>query len=384
MKHPSQEDLLGYVLGALDAQEERDLQEQIDAKPEIEEQLLELRHAMSPMESLTFGDTGSRPGLARRTCELVANLNKHGKQELFGESDADSDLLGSTDSDPIREMFDDAPAEDAKLEPASSSSFSFSRMTDRLVHPGSWSRVDMLACVAIMAIFASILMPAISQSRFNSRIVSCQRNLTQVGSAMLVYSNINSRNFINVSGANNVAMNAGLFAPVLKDSGLIEDDSLFACAGRLEPEPLRIPSIQQIRAAEGPQLGELMRRMGGHFGYSLGFLHEDGNYSAPRNDGSAHTIVIADMPSADLPGRGSDNHAGKGQNCFFADGHVEFVSTHTIGNDAIYENDLGIVGPGIGEHDNVIAPCHLPAVRLSFEVLSPSMPMSLQHPNDAR
>jgi len=382
VKHPSQEDLLGYVLGALDAQEERELQEQIDARPEIEEQLLELRHAMSPMESLTFGDTGSRPGLARRTCELVANLNKHGKQELFQESDAVAEMLGGTDSDAIREMFDDAPAADAELEPASS--FSFSRMTDRLVHPGSWSRVDMLACVAIMAIFASILMPAISQSRFNSRIVSCQHNLNQVGSAMLIYSNINSRNFINVSGVNSAAVNAGLFAPVLKDRGLIEDDSLFACAGRLESEPLRIPSMQQVRAAKGAQLGELKRRMGGHFGYSLGFLQEDGKYSAPRNDGSAHTIVIADMPSADLPGRRSDNHAGKGQNCFFADGHVEFVSTHTIGDDAIYENDLGIVGPGIGEHDNVIAPCHLPAVRVSFEMLSPTILPEALHPGDVQ
>lgn len=365
MKHPSQEDLLGYVLGALDAQEERALQEQIDARPEIEEQLLELRHAMSPMESLTLGDTGSRPGLARRTCELVANLNKHGKQELFEESDAVAEMFGGTDSDAIREMFDDTPAVDAALEPASS----FSRLTDRLVHPGTWSRVDMLACVAIMAIFASILMPAISQSRFNSRVASCQHNLNQVGTAMLVYSDFNSRNFINVSGVSSAATNAGLFAPVLKDSGLIRDDSVFACAGRLESEPLKIPSLQQIRTARGVQLSALKRRMGGHFGYSLGFLEEGGQYSAPRNDGSSHTIVIADMPSVDLPGRSSENHAGKGQNCFFADGHVEFVSTHAIGDDAIYENDLGIVGPGIGEHDNVIAPCHLPAVRVSFEML---------------
>ena len=54
MKHPSQEDLLGYVLGALDAQEERDLQEQIDANPEIEDQLLEIRNSMTPLESLSL------------------------------------------------------------------------------------------------------------------------------------------------------------------------------------------------------------------------------------------------------------------------------------------------------------------------------------------
>lgn len=364
MKHPSQEDLLGYVLGALDAQEERDLQEQMDASPEIEEQLLEIRHAMSPLESLTFGETGSRPGLARRTCELVASL-KQSKQDLFEDSDA------------IREMFNDAPAADvsaavtpitrdsAEVQPASS----FSRMTDRFVHPGSWSRVDVLAGIAILAIFASILLPAISNSRFQGRIASCQHNLNQVGTAMLVYSDLHNGHFINISGVSLASTNPGLFAPVLKSNGFIEEDTLFACAGRMESEPPRIPTLQQIRSARGSQLDTLKRRMGGHFGYALGFFEDDNEYSAPRNDGSSHTVVIADMPSADLPGRSSRNHGGKGQNLFFADGHVKFVPSHTIGDDAIYENDLGIVGPGLGEQDNVIAPCHLPAVRMHFEII---------------
>ena len=364
MNHPSQEDLLGYVLGALDAQEERELQQQIDACPEIEEQLLEIRHAMSPMESLSFGESGSRPGLARRTCELVANL-KHAKQDLFEDSDAIGDLFGVTKTDQIHEIFDDAPAADAELEPAPA----FSRITDRLVHPGSWSRIDILAGIAIMAIFASILLPAISNSRFHGRINSCKDNLKQVGTAMLVYSDLHSGHFINIPGMKLASTNAALFAPVLKGNGFIEDDAVFACAGRLESEPPRIPTLQQIRSARGPQLESLKRRMGGHFGYALGFLEDGNKYSAPRNDGSSHTVVIADMPSADLPGRGSRNHAGRGQNCFFADGRVEFISTHAIGNDAIYENDLGIVGPGLGEHDNVIAPCHLPAVRVHFEML---------------
>lgn len=367
MKHPSQEDLLGYVLGALDAQEERNLQEHIDASPEVEEQLLELRHSMAPLESLTFGDAGGRPGLARRTCELVANL-KHGKQELLESSDAINEMFGASDSDAISEMFggalDDGPAPDAKVEPASS----FSRFTDRFVHPGSWSRIDLLAGVAILAIFASILLPAISQSRFHGRVNSCQRNLYHVGTAMLVYTDMHNGEFINVPEGNSEVSNAGLFAPILRNSGIVEDDSLFACAGRRESEPLRIPTLQQIRSAKGSQLETLRRRMGGHFGYALGFFEND-KYSAPRNDGSAHTVIIADIPAAEMPGRSSNNHAGKGQNCFFADGHVEFVPTHAIGGDAIYENDLGIVGPGLGSHDNVIAPCHLPAVRVRFEVV---------------
>jgi hypothetical protein len=363
VKHPSQEDLLGYVLGALDAQEERDLQQQIDANPEIEDQLLQLRQTMSPLDSLTFGEPGNRPGLARRTCELVASL-KHGNQDLLDGGDAIGEMFGTSDSEAIREVFDDSPASsDSDLEPSS-----FSRFRDRLSHPRSWSRIDMLAGVAIMAIFASILLPAISHSRFHGRINSCKHNLTQVGNAMLVYSDLHSGRFINIPSVGMASASNGLFAPVLKDVGFIENDALFACAGRAESEPPRIPSIQQIRTAKGTQLDALRRRMGGHFGYALGFFDGD-KYSAPKNNGSSYSVIIADMPSSHLPGRGSENHGGKGQNCFFADGHVQFATAHSIGDDAIYENDLGIVGPGLGERDNVIAPCHVPIVRWRVETM---------------
>ena len=361
MKHPSQEDLLGYVLGALDAQEERDLQEHIDANPEVEEQLLELRNSMRPLESLSFGQPGHRPGLARRTCELVANMN-HGKRDFFESFDAVSQ---------IGEIFDDQPAcsaSDSSTERELKPAFAFSRITDRLVHPRSWSRVDVLAGVAILAIFASILLPAISQSRFHGRVNSCQHNLKEVGTAMLVYSDLHCGRFIDVAGANLSVGNNSLFGPVLKGRGFITDDALFSCAGRTDGEAPRIPTLQQIRSAEGSQLEALKRRLGGHFGYSLGFF-EGNKYFAPRNDGSAHTVIIADAPSAELPGRASKNHSGKGQNCFFADGHCKFIPTHAIGDDAIYENDLGIVGPGVNVQDNVIAPGHVPAVRVHFEVL---------------
>jgi len=68
---PSQQDLLGYVLGALDAQEQRELQKQIDNDPALEESLLDIKAALVPLDSID--NKGYRPGLARRTCEAVAN-----------------------------------------------------------------------------------------------------------------------------------------------------------------------------------------------------------------------------------------------------------------------------------------------------------------------
>ena len=74
MKTPSQEDLLGYVLGALDAQEHRDLQQQIDENPEIEDHLLQIKNSLLPLDCLDTA--GPKTGLARRTCEAIANWQK--------------------------------------------------------------------------------------------------------------------------------------------------------------------------------------------------------------------------------------------------------------------------------------------------------------------
>ena len=75
MKHPSQEDLLGYVLGALDAQEQRDVQQLIDADPELEEKLLEIRSSLGPLDFLD-GTAGPRPGLARDRLVAAADLGE--------------------------------------------------------------------------------------------------------------------------------------------------------------------------------------------------------------------------------------------------------------------------------------------------------------------
>ena len=71
MKNPSQEDLVGYVLGALDATEQRQVQAMIDNDPALEEQLLEIKNSLLPLEAID-SPTGPPVGLARRTCEAVA------------------------------------------------------------------------------------------------------------------------------------------------------------------------------------------------------------------------------------------------------------------------------------------------------------------------
>ena len=56
--------------------------------------------------------------------------------------------------------------------------------------------------------------------------------------------------------------------------------------------------------------------------------------------------LLADAPSADLPGQSTDYHEGRGRNVFFADGEVRFLPCSTPADPA------GLVLSG----DSLIAP----------------------------
>ncbi len=351
MKSPSQENLLGYVLGALDAQEQRDLEKQIDQNPELEVQLLQIKTAMQPLDCLDTA--GPRTGLARRTCEAVANWQKENNEVDLNALDsgfANSDILSLA-------LASDRPAESDQPKLRSA-------IGERILHPTSWSIPDVLVGMALLAICAGILFPTISYQRYTSRLTHCQNNLRQVGVAMLNYSSLNDGSFVVIPRAGNMAA-SGCFGPILKDAGLLECDSLLACAGIASQQtPVHIPSQKQVECAKCEvELAHYRRTMGGHYGYSMGYC-EDNRYCSPRNMGRSNVVLLADQPSTDLTGRRSANHGGRGQNCLFEDGRVDFVIGHTYGNDALFENDYGLVGPGTDATDNVIAPSHLSPVQL--------------------
>ena len=347
MKHPSQEDLLGYVLGALDAQEHRELQQTIDQNPQIEEELLRIKSSLMPLDELDTA--GPRAGLARRTCEAVASWeNKQSNSDSISSDQRSAFELAAESSQSPTSLDDDFNT--PKIRPA---------ISERLFHPTTWSIPDVLVGVALLLICAGILFPTISYARNHSRIMACQNNLRQVGLAMMNYSSINDGNFVAIPTAGNLAA-SGCYAPILKDAGLVEDDSIFACAGiAAQTSPVHIAAREQIESAEDEEeINHYRRTMGGHYGYTMGYC-ENEKYCAPRSLGRTNIVLLADQPSSDLAGRRSSNHNGKGQNCLFEDGRVAFVKGHALAGDAIFENDYGIVAPGSHQWDNVIAPSHL-------------------------
>ena len=379
MNHSSQQDLLGYLLGALDAQEQRDLQQQIDNDPALEESLLDLKAALTPLDSID--SKGYRPGLARRTCEAIANWDAESaasRLAFLDQTSIDSDE--SCDPQPNQ-----TPAPATAVEPISDSCLiagipvaevlsteatstenlrqknlapELSRSNTRADNGGfkasSWSMRDMLVGVAALAVLAGLLFPALNYSRQQGRLMACQNNLSQVGMAFMNYSSIHDGEL--PSTRDNLEVN-GCYAPILKEAGLITADSLFACPGVTDATPVVIPSVGQVEAAETEsQRLHYHKTMGGHFGYSMGYKDGD-RYQAPQA-GITNVVLLADQPS-NRSDRQSQNHGGDGQNCLFGDGRVMFVSGPAYGHDLVYENDRGIVGPGTHALDSVIGPSHL-------------------------
>lgn len=378
MNPSSQDDLLGYLLGALDAQEQRDLQQKIDNDPALEETLLDLKAAIGPLDCL---DTkGYRPGLARRTCEAVANWDTESAASRLAFLDQNEiDWEEGCELQPNQ-----TPAPAAAVEPSEhntntvaevatagnsitedSASVIASADTEPQLNTlaggsefeiSSWSMRDMLVGVAALAVLAGLLFPALNYSRNQGRLAACQNNLRQVGMAFMDYSSIHEGGFIAIPDQGNLAA-SGCYGPILKDAGLLKDDSLLACAGLVDVAPVVIPSVEQVEAAETEtQRSHYRKTMGGHFGYSMGFQDGD-RYQAPRA-GIADVVLLADQPS-NRSDRQSLNHGGDGQNCLFGDGRVMFVSGPAYGEDLVYENDRGIVAPGTHALDSVIGPSHL-------------------------
>jgi hypothetical protein len=127
---------------------------------------------------------------------------------------------------------------------------------------------------------------------------------------------------------------------------------------------LRIPTLAELRAAHGDQLRQLHARMGGSYGYGLGYV-ENGRYHKLRNRQRPRFALMADSPEAGGVAGGSA-HGPRGHNVLFEDGHVQTVQNPRLADsgDHIFQNGLGYVGAGIGRDDAVIGASSSPPVVL--------------------
>lgn len=318
-----QENLIGYLLGALDGDEQADIQQRLEYDPELREQLREIEAKLIPLEQERWQHEPPA-GLAAATCKFVF------------EQKATPASVANKANKPLKQRA------------------GFSQLSEWNPRKHGWDVVDAVIAAGIFIAAALLFFPAIANSRHLARMTTCQDNLRQVGFSMGMFGEQNNGVLPYIPNFGNTGV-AGYYAPQLVESGLLQEQGRFLCPSSelacLERGSFRVPSTAQINSASGERLVNLQKKMGGSYMYTLGHF-DGGKHNATVNRGRKFFPVLADAHST-VSGKAANPHGREGHNVAFEDGHVRFVIGMTP-NHPFLVSERGLVEAGSHELDPVL------------------------------
>jgi hypothetical protein len=214
--------------------------------------------------------------------------------------------------------------------------------------------------IAASALAACVLVaPLLLESIADARARRAQRNLQSLAGSLQGYAGAH-RQYPSPPGEGPLSR-AGLYAPTLvSEHRLVADDGtvLVPDSALSKPGNFRIPSMDELRAAIGtPQFEELVRSMGGDYGYTLGHRDASGELLPIVDQHRRHHPLMADSPNES--GERSDNHPEGVHFILFEDGHVERAQADALHrDDHLYRNHDGEHRAGKDVDDAVIGDSH--------------------------
>ncbi|MEX1223590.1 MAG: hypothetical protein WEA31_03500 [Pirellulales bacterium] len=310
------EHLIGYLIGALEPEEHAAVEQALAGDETLRADLRHLDSSLGVLQE-THGQNevealAAPPGLAMRTCERIARRAR------------------------------------AAVTPAS-----MTAIPDAAASARGWSMLDYGVAAAVLIAGGMLVLPAISQSRFHSRLLACQDNLRQVGRALEQYSDSRSGSFPVVNTGDVV----GRYGPELLESSCLEDSRSLICPNSPDYETgwRKLPTQVRLVDPRSPEIAEYREALRPAYGYTVGYV-DKGKHLTRRNERDANYALVADAPSKEHDYARSLNHGGCGQNVLFEDGHVRYLNGCHYGEDHIFKNDLDKIGPGANRNDAVIIP----------------------------
>ncbi len=317
------EQLLGYLLGALEPSEQASVEALLATDPDLRRELERLRVSLGALDDASEEeeqDLEPPPGLGARTFQFVRSHAGWGNR---------GQLAGS---------------------------------------PGAWKAPDYMIAAGIFFVASMLVFPAIQNSRAGARLTACQDKLRQLGVALTQYGQVyGCLPFIPATG--NLAA-AGSYAPMLQQAGMLTSPAQIVCpeSQLAQKRDFRVPTVAELEHAGPTILTVLHRSMGGTYGYHPGHI-ENNRYVPTRVHGREHFAVMAD--AADESGSDhSLNHAKRGQNVLCQSGRVVFIVIPRLieNGDHIYVNDYGVKGAGRGANDSSICNSAVPPLVIPVPV----------------
>jgi prepilin-type N-terminal cleavage/methylation domain-containing protein/prepilin-type processing-associated H-X9-DG protein len=235
--------------------------------------------------------------------------------------------------------------------------------------------VELLVVIGIIALLISILLPSLNKARETANRVKCQSNLSQIGKALLLYSNENKGAFPRakadstgtISYTNDGFADADTFTSSMPNNNipaamflLIRTQDLttevFTCPSGSAEKDLMANSAATQRANFTGTGTSVTKNVSYSFvnvypttaatglGYKTFITAFSSDFAiasdiAPAAAGDAvYTAITTGVARSTMIKGNSKNHDQDGQNVLYADGHAEFQQTPLCGtqNDNIF------------------------------------------------
>jgi prepilin-type processing-associated H-X9-DG protein len=314
------ENLIGYLLNALEPEEQRQVEVYLAGNPEARQRLRLLRQALAPLDADADGDEVEPPaGLAVRTLARVQPAN--------GELPR-------------------APALRTRYVGPSGRSF--------------WRRADVLVAASVLFLATGVASAWLVHIRQSHDLVACQNNLRELYEGLRGYSEQHHNRFPNpAEAAPRSRAVAGLVVPILASAGHLPSDTSVRCPGTGGAPLFPAFTLEKVLSMSDADFQLDAVRLACSYGYSLGYVDPDGNYEGPRFDPRqpiSQLPIMSDCPPLDLSLGNSPNHDGLGQNVLYTDGHVRFCTSRRVGffGDDIFTNRQHQVAAGVDVLDTVL------------------------------
>jgi hypothetical protein len=352
------EDLIGHLLGALEPSDSKQVETAL-ADPQggasLRHDLEQLQLALRP---LAYDRDLLRPpvGLADRTMRFIAEHEAVSRAAESRATESQATESRATESQAAASQAAASQATESRPRPMPRP------MSDSDALPrgrGARAWIDRVIVAATSLAALVLLAPLLLDSIAQSRARRAERNLLKTSGALQGYADAH-RVFPTPPGSGPLSR-AGLYAPTLvSEHRLVADDGTLLCPDTVlsRSGTFRVPSLEELSAAVGtPQFEELVRTMGGDYGYTLGHRDATGVLQPNLDRRREHHPIMADAP--DESGEKSDNHPDGIHHVLFEDGHVKrLVPADLHRDDHLFKNHDGKVAAGVDDEDAVIGGSH--------------------------